>query len=113
MDDTGQTQAPGMDFKLMLCLQASFSGSKPCLVCVIGQRKRFLKLTNTAGIVQGKGRIASVDSKKEFSTLRIQFPDQRLEGAQIGGSIAINGTCLTVYAWQKFNRVSNFTYDLR
>lgn len=50
----------------------------------------------TAGIVQGKGRIAHINKKADFSTLQIHFPDSKLKGAQVGASIAINGTCLTV-----------------
>lgn len=49
-----------------------------------------------AGIVQGKGKVAQVDSKNNFSTILIRFPDNKLRGAEVGASIAINGTCLTV-----------------
>ena len=49
-----------------------------------------------AGIVQGKAEVAHVDKKAEFSSVKISFPEGRLTGAQIGASVAINGTCLTV-----------------
>ena len=55
-----------------------------------------LRRMPTAGIVQGKGKVARVDSKNKFSTIFIQFPDNKLSGAEVGASIAINGTCLTV-----------------
>ncbi|GAB4820049.1 hypothetical protein N2152v2_007095 [Parachlorella kessleri] len=48
------------------------------------------------GIVQGKGRIQRVQRKSEFCTFDIEFPSGRLADVQVGGSIAINGTCLTV-----------------
>jgi len=48
------------------------------------------------GIVQGKGRISKVNQKAGFSSIEIEFPDQKIRGAQVGASVAINGTCLTV-----------------
>lgn len=53
-------------------------------------------MRTSAGIVQGKGKIAKVERRSDFSTLHIQFPSQHLHGAKVGASIAINGTCLTV-----------------
>ena len=49
-----------------------------------------------AGIVQGKGTVVELDKRQDFSSIKVEFPGGRLNGAQIGGSIAINGTCLTV-----------------
>ena len=49
-----------------------------------------------AGIVQGKGTVAEVQRKADFSSIKVAFPEGRLLGAQIGASVAINGTCLTV-----------------
>ena len=49
-----------------------------------------------AGIVQGMGRVKRVQRKADFCTFDIEFPAGRLEAVQTGGSIAINGTCLTV-----------------
>jgi len=48
------------------------------------------------GIVQGKAKVSKVNQQIEFSSLQIEFPDQKIRGAQIGASVAINGTCLTV-----------------
>ena len=41
------------------------------------------------GIVQGRGRVVSI----EGATLGIELPSN--EGLQIGGSVAIDGVCLT------------------
>ena len=49
-----------------------------------------------AGIVQGQGQVAAVDSKDDFSSIRIRFPPGKLDGVQVGASVAVNGTCLTV-----------------
>lgn len=49
------------------------------------------------GIVQGKGRVIELQSKgDDFASFRIQFPEGSMGGIQIGASVAINGTCLTV-----------------
>lgn len=48
------------------------------------------------GIVQGKGKVVNVDRKPGFSSIRIQFPAGAMVAVQIGASVAINGTCLTV-----------------
>lgn len=49
-----------------------------------------------AGIVQGQGQVEAVDSKDDFSSIRIRFPPGKLDGVQVGASVAVNGTCLTV-----------------
>lgn len=48
------------------------------------------------GIVQGKATVRSVRRQGEFASLAISFPPGTADGVQIGASIAINGTCLTV-----------------
>ena len=58
------------------------------------------------GIVQGTARVKEVQQKREklswtegevdFISACIQFPEGSMEGVQIGASVAINGTCLTV-----------------
>ncbi|WIA13950.1 hypothetical protein OEZ85_002520 [Tetradesmus obliquus] len=50
------------------------------------------------GIVQGTAEVAQLDTKENFRSFRIQFPAGRTENIQIGASVAINGTCLTVTA---------------
>ena len=49
-----------------------------------------------AGIVQGQGQVEAVDSKDDFSSIRIRFPPGKLDGVHVGASVAVNGTCLTV-----------------
>uniref|UniRef100_A0A7S3RAB6 Lumazine-binding domain-containing protein n=1 Tax=Dunaliella tertiolecta TaxID=3047 RepID=A0A7S3RAB6_DUNTE len=48
------------------------------------------------GIVQGMAEVVNVDSKDNFSQLRIAFPPGHVDGIKLGASVAINGTCLTV-----------------
>jgi riboflavin synthase len=48
------------------------------------------------GIVQGMAEIADISKQQDFHQLRILFPEGKTEGATVGGSVAINGTCLTV-----------------
>lgn len=48
------------------------------------------------GIVQTKLPVAEVKSAENFATLVFEFPAALLAGLQIGASVAINGTCLTV-----------------
>ncbi|KAF6258725.1 riboflavin synthase [Scenedesmus sp. NREL 46B-D3] len=50
------------------------------------------------GIVQGTAEVAQLDTKENFRSFRINFPAGRTENIQIGASVAINGTCLTVTA---------------
>lgn len=50
------------------------------------------------GIVQGMATVAEVDAKENFRSFRIALPEGKAAGAQIGASVAINGTCLTVTA---------------
>jgi len=48
------------------------------------------------GIVQGKATVRSVRRQGEFASLSISFPVGAADGVQIGASVSINGTCLTV-----------------
>lgn len=50
------------------------------------------------GIVQGLAEVADVHSKENLSQVRIKLPSGKAAGVQIGASVAINGTCLTVTA---------------
>ena len=49
-----------------------------------------------AGIVQGKGKVAELQQKQDFQSIHVSFPPGKTDGIQIGASVAINGTCLTV-----------------
>jgi riboflavin synthase len=60
-------------------------------------RRRALRVCNMfTGIVQGLAEVTAVDRKQNFSALKISFPPGKMDGVQIGASVAINGTCLTV-----------------
>lgn len=48
------------------------------------------------GIVQTKLPLAELDRQDDFATLTFEFPEKYRQGLQIGASVAINGTCLTV-----------------
>ncbi|KAK9818421.1 hypothetical protein WJX72_012454 [[Myrmecia] bisecta] len=48
------------------------------------------------GIVQGQGKVIGVHKQKDFSSIQIEFPAGSMDSVQIGASVAINGTCLTV-----------------
>ena len=46
-------------------------------------------------------QVTDVDTKDKFSQVKIKLPQGKAEGVKIGGSVAINGTCLTVTEVQK------------
>jgi len=48
------------------------------------------------GIVQGIAVVEGVTAATGLSTFAIRLPDNKTEGVNIGASVAINGTCLTV-----------------
>lgn len=48
------------------------------------------------GIVQGVAHIRQIERKTCLFTFLIEFPPGATENLQIGASVAINGTCLTV-----------------
>lgn len=62
-------------------------------------RRRALVVSNMfTGIVQGTAAVADLESKENFKAFKIRFPNAKADGVQIGASVAINGTCLTVTA---------------
>lgn len=52
------------------------------------------------GIVQGKARIKSIQRKDDFMQLQVQLPKGACDNILLGASIALNGTCLTVTAFE-------------
>lgn len=50
------------------------------------------------GIAQGTAEVAQLESKENFKSFQIQFPAGKTQNIQIGASVAVNGTCLTVTA---------------
>ena len=48
------------------------------------------------GIVQTRLPVARLERKEDFATFTFEFPEKLMTGLQIGASVAINGTCLTV-----------------
>ena len=57
------------------------------------------------GIVQGKAVVRSLEKKSSFMHLTVELPPEHCDNLQLGASIALNGACLTVTAFNK-NRVS-------
>lgn len=55
-----------------------------------------LALPTSAGIVQGQAQVERVEEAPAFRALTLRFPAGALDGVAVGGSIAVNGTCLTV-----------------
>jgi len=52
------------------------------------------------GIVQGVGRIRSVEPRGGDVTMWIETGDVSLAGIELGGSIAVNGCCLTAIEYE-------------
>lgn len=48
------------------------------------------------GIVQGKARVKSIESRQSLNKLTVTFPSSSLNNLSRGASIALNGCCLTV-----------------
>lgn len=48
------------------------------------------------GIIQGKYPVISVEDKPGLKSFVIEFPQDNVEGLQVGASVAINGACMTV-----------------
>lgn len=51
------------------------------------------------GIVQGQATIRAIEHKDNFMQLQVELPQSHSENLQLGASIALNGTCLTVTAF--------------
>ncbi len=50
------------------------------------------------GIVQGMARVERIEDRSGLRTLRLSFPKGFDNGLQVGASVAVDGTCLTVTA---------------
>ncbi|MGE4318073.1 MAG: riboflavin synthase [Deferribacterales bacterium] len=62
------------------------------------------------GIVEETGTIAAIERKGEFAVLKIKC-SKVLESTQIGDSIAVNGTCLTVTAMSSGVFSADISYE--
>lgn len=60
------------------------------------------------GIVQGTAIVRSITRKDDFMQLTVELPEERCDNLQLGASIALNGTCLTVTAYEG----RNVSFDL-
>ena len=59
-------------------------------------------------MVQGTADVVSFDNVGDYARLTLQFPDGTLSGVKMGASIAINGTCLTVVAFDEEKDTASF-----
>ncbi|MBY4677992.1 riboflavin synthase subunit alpha [Marinobacterium arenosum] len=57
------------------------------------------------GIIQGKAEVVALEQLNDFMRLTLLLPEERADNLQLGASIAVNGTCLTVTAFDG-NRVN-------
>ena len=57
------------------------------------------------GIIEATGRVAAIKSRGELTRLVLEAPDSIIEGVEVGDSVAVSGTCLTVVAVEG-NRIS-------
>lgn len=48
------------------------------------------------GIIQGKATASAIERKEDFMRLTLTLPKAHCDNLQIGASIAVNGTCLTI-----------------
>lgn len=48
------------------------------------------------GIIQGKAAVKAVEHSNDFMRLTLTLPSAHCNNLQIGASIAVNGTCLTI-----------------
>jgi riboflavin synthase len=62
--------------------------------------------------VQGKGKVVRVHQQQNFRSISISFPAGSVDGIQIGASVAINGTCLTVAALTLGPPLSSFSSEI-
>lgn len=60
------------------------------------------------GIVQGVATVASLTDRPGLRTLALTFPAGFLQGVEIGASIAIDGTCLTVTRFNESASTAEF-----
>jgi len=50
------------------------------------------------GIVQGKAEVIACERHDGFMQLELELPQSRADNLEVGASIAVNGTCLTITA---------------
>lgn len=57
------------------------------------------------GIVQGTARVASIERHTGLHRITLAFPEDFLKGIEVGASVSINGSCLTVTDAQRAQAV--------
>ncbi|MFN6970400.1 MAG: riboflavin synthase subunit alpha [Rheinheimera sp.] len=64
------------------------------------------------GIVQSTALVIQIDDRPGFRKLKLQLPSRFLQQLVQGASIAINGTCLTVIAFDSSSEVGWVQFDI-
>src|SRR5690554_5830296 len=64
------------------------------------------------GIVQRKAKVSALEDHEQFRRLTLSVPSSALEGLEIGASIAVNGCCLTVTAFNTDNEQGWVRFDI-
>jgi riboflavin synthase len=64
------------------------------------------------GIVQTQAKVSAVDEKDQFRQLLLSTPVRYLQNLEIGASIAINGCCLTVTAFEEQGNEGLVQFDV-
>lgn len=64
------------------------------------------------GIVQVLGKITKITKKNNFRSLEVTLPSEYLANVELGASIAINGCCLTVTAFENSEAIGQVYFDV-
>lgn len=64
------------------------------------------------GIVQSTALVSQIEDRPGFRKLKLQLPSRFLQQLVQGASIAINGTCLTVIAFDSSSEVGWVQFDI-
>mmetsp|Transcript_2227 Transcript_2227/g.3362 ORF Transcript_2227/g.3362 Transcript_2227/m.3362 type:complete len:278 (-) Transcript_2227:425-1258(-) len=72
--------------------------TSPSKVCQTNNCRKRVVMNLFTGIVQGLANVTKLNRKEDFTELQIEFPKGATKGVNLGASVAINGTCLSVTA---------------
>lgn len=64
------------------------------------------------GIIQTKATVKAITDSEQFRQLELQVASQFLQAIEIGASIAINGCCLTVVAFEHQDDIATVRFDV-
>ena len=64
------------------------------------------------GIIQTKATVKAITEAEQFRQLELEVASQFLQAIEIGASIAINGCCLTVVAYEHYDNTAIARFDV-